>query len=158
MFGDDGVKNIDSSYTSRVAEIFNVILKSLGIGLEFIDEEETVQVLNDDYMVEHHLDGQTYFCTDYQFFLIERINDIRKEILDENPVLTESALQEMIEKELKSRHYINGPLNEDLGDLDIRVSEEIKQIVEEKAKQELESKEEEKQAETSTEDSSDDEE
>ena len=31
---DDAIQKIDSSYTSRVAEIFEVILKSLGIEIE----------------------------------------------------------------------------------------------------------------------------
>ena len=129
MFSNDGVKNIDNSYTSRVAEIFNVVLKSLGIGIDFLDEDEKVRILNDEYVSQHTLKGKTYFCTDYQFFLIERIDTIRDEILSVNPVLTESKLQEMIEQEMKDRCYINGPLNEDLDDLEIKVIEEIAQEV-----------------------------
>lgn len=129
MFSNDGVKNIDNSYTSRVAEIFNVVLKSLGIGIDFLDEDEKVRILNDEYVSQHTLKGKTYFCTDYQFFLIERIDSIRDEILSINPVLTESKLQEMIEQEMKDRCYINGPLNEDLDDLEIKVMEEIAQEV-----------------------------
>lgn len=129
MFSNDGVKNIDNSYTSRVAEIFNVVLKSLGIGIDFLDEDEKVRILNDEYVSQHTLKGKTYFCTDYQFFLIERIDSIRDEILSVNPVLTESKLQEMIEQEMKDRCYINGPLNEDLDDLEIKVMEEIAQEV-----------------------------
>ena len=129
MFSNDGVKNIDNSYTSRVAEIFNVVLKSLGIGIDFLDEDEKVRILNDEYVSQHTLKGKTYFCTDYQFFLIERIDTIRDEILSVNPVLTESKLQEMIEQEMKDRCYINGPLNEDLDDLEIKVMEEIAQEV-----------------------------
>ena len=125
MFSNDGLVDIDKSYTSRVSEIFNVTLKSLGIGLEFIDEEDSVKVLNDDIVSQHTLKGQTYFCTDYQFYLIERMDEIRDRILSENPILTEPLLQKMIEKEMKENKYINGPLNEELDGLELRVLEEI---------------------------------
>ena len=125
MFSNDGMINVDAKYTSRVAEIFNVVLKSLGIGLEFIDEDDAIKVLNDDVLSQHTLKGQTYFCTDWQFFLIERIEEIRERILSENPILTESVLQKMIEKELKDEKYINGTLNEELGELELRVIDEV---------------------------------
>ena len=125
MFSNDGMIDIDKSYTSRVSEIFNVTLKSLGIGLEFIDEEDSVKVLNDDIVSQHTLKGQTYFCTDFQFYLLERMDEIRDRILSENPILTEPLLQKMIEKEMKENKYINGPLNEELDGLELRVLEEI---------------------------------
>lgn len=125
MFSENGIEKIDKSYTSRVAEIFNVTLKNLGISLEFIDDDDKVRVLNDDVLSQHTLKGKTYFCTDYQFYLIEKMDEIRDRILSENPILTESVLQKMIEKEMKENKYINGPLNEELGDLELRVAEEI---------------------------------
>lgn len=125
MFGDEGIKKIDSSYTSRVAEVFTVILKQLGISLEFEDDDNKVKVLDDDILRSHTLNGEVYFCTDYQFFLIQRTNEIKNEILEKNPVITETKLREMIDYELKHRKYLNGPLNEELGDLSKRVEEEI---------------------------------
>ena len=116
MFSDelneDAINQIDSSYTSRVAEIFNVILKSLGIGLEFVDDDEKVKVLNDDVVSNHSLNGVTYFCTDYQFYLMERTEEIKEEILQLNPVLTKERLHEMVEEELNKRFFVNGPLKE----------------------------------------------
>ena len=122
---DDSVGKLDASYTSRVAEIFKVILKSLGISLEFLDEDDEVKYLNDSDLSQHELNGSTYFCTDYQFFIMERIDRVKKSILEENPVLTESKLQEMIEDKLKNSSYINGPLNEEIGDIDLRLKEEL---------------------------------
>ena len=85
MFSDelneDAINQIDSSYTSRVAEIFNVILKSLGIGLDFVDDDEKVKVLNDEIVSNHSLNGVTYFCTDYQFYLMERTEEIKERVL-----------------------------------------------------------------------------
>ena len=50
---------------------------------------------------------------------MERVQDIKEEILRENPVLTESALSEMICKEMKKRKYVNGPLVSEMGDIEI---------------------------------------
>ena len=132
MFSDPGengespIENIDSSYTSRVAEIFNVILRSLGIELDFVDDDNVVQALDDESISQHTLNGQTYMCTDYQFYLIERTDEIRKEILAKTPIITESKLKEMTEQILKERKYINGPLNTELGGLSDAVEEECK--------------------------------
>lgn len=124
MFTDDDDENgitetIDPSYTSRVAEIFNVILKCLGMSLEFEDEEESVKVISDDAVSKHELDGNTYMCTDYQFYLIERMYDIREEIMLDNPVITDEKLHELIEKTLRERKYINGSLENELEMLDL---------------------------------------
>lgn len=113
----EAIQTIDNSYTSRVAEIFNVILKSLGIGINFIDEEESIYPLNNSNMEMHELDGNTYFCSDYQFYLIQRMNDIRKEILEENPIITSEELEKRIEHEMRTRDYIMGPLYDDDGEL-----------------------------------------
>ena len=119
MFSEDmnnnAISKIDASYTSRVAEIFNVTLKSLGIGLDFVDEEDQVQILNDDKISPHNLDGKVYFCTDYQYFLMTRRKEIEEDVLRENPVMLKSELKEAVEKEMKERSYINGNLEDELG-------------------------------------------
>lgn len=126
MFDDDNaIQKIDASYTSRVAEIFNVRLKSLGIGLEFVDEDEEIKILNDKIVSEHTLDGKVYMCTDYQFFIMERIHDIKCEIMEENPILTSINLKEMIEEVMRKRKYINGPLFEDIENFEELVEEEL---------------------------------
>ena len=126
MFEEEGVVQlIDPFYTSRVAEQFQVILKGLGIGLDFIDDDDAVRAYDDTVISQHDIDGQSYLCTEYQALLLERAVEIRNEILQKNPILTESMLQEMIEKEMKSKKYINGPLNEELDGFEIRLKEEL---------------------------------
>ena len=118
MFADDlnedSISKIDNSYTSRVAEIFNVILKSLGIGLDFVDDDEKIKILDDETISNHSLNGVTYFCTDYQFYMRERAESIKQEIMERNPVLTTERLNQLIEEEMKKRDYINGPLKDEL--------------------------------------------
>ena len=137
MFSDteDGMKAIDKSYTSRVAEIFNVILKSLGISATFMNKDDEIRAFNDDVIKEHRLDnGHVYFCTDYQFFLIERIEEIKANIAEKYPVITESQMRQMIENELKSRDYINGPMKEVLQELSLSVDKSITDILLEASK------------------------
>ena len=147
---DDAIKKIDASYTSRVSEIFNVILKSLGIKLDFVDDDEEVKVLNDDIIKQHKIDGKIYMCTDYQAFLMQRASDIRNEILEEHPVLTDSQLKAMIEEYMKKKKYINGPLSDDIGDLQISLEKELKESYEKLMAKQME-KESEEIAETLTE-------
>jgi hypothetical protein len=106
---------IDKSYTSRVAEIFNVLLKCLGTELEFEDDEDKVRSLDSNTTSPHTIDGVVYMCTDYQAFLLERMCEIREELLEEYPVLTSKKLDELIKKTLKERKYINGSLEDELG-------------------------------------------
>jgi hypothetical protein len=110
LFDDDsnGVQKIDASYTSRVAEIFNVILKSMSVGLDFVDESNFIYNLDNNTISMHTLDGNNYFCTDYEFFLIKRKHEIRQEILEENPVITTEELDKRVEEVLKTRDYVMG--------------------------------------------------
>lgn len=120
MFQDsdsDSIQKIDKSYTSRVAEIFSVILKSLSIGLEFVNEEENICSLNNTEIKMHNLNGQMHFCTDYQFFILKRMDEIRKSILEDNPVITTSELEKRVQEEMRSNHYIMGPLYDDDGNM-----------------------------------------
>lgn len=125
---------IEKSYTSRVAEIFNVILKTLGIGADFIDTNNELMVYNNSEIKQHTLNDKSYFCTDYQFFIIERIDEIRQEILRKYPVITESQMRQKIEDELKNRKYVNGPLREILQDLDLSVDRDITDVLLEASK------------------------
>lgn len=132
MFSDDDdvIKNIDASYTSRVAEIFNVILKSLGVGLEFLDDNELVETLNADEIQQFELNGETILCTEYDYYMLQRASEIKEIILRENPVVTGNQLTHLIEEAMKTMKFINGPLTEELGDLTEIVEKENQAIFE----------------------------
>ena len=138
----EGVYKMDKTYTSRVVEIFLVTLKSLGISLEFIDEDEEVQILNNEEVREHTLNGAKYLCTDYQFWILKRISAIREQVLIENPILTNSELDRLVEKRLNEMKFLNGEYKEDLGDLDLLVEKENEithqKLLERKLKEESE--------------------
>jgi hypothetical protein len=145
MFSDDGVQKIDNSYTSRVAEIFNVEMKSLGVRVNFEDEDNVVKVLNNDEVRVHHYKGKEYLMSDYEFFMLERIDDIREEILSEHPILTKSVLDMMIEKKLKDNDVVNGPLSEEVSESFLAMVEKeneevVKRLKEERINKEAEEK------------------
>lgn len=116
LSGKEGIKKIDKSYTSRVAEIFNVHMKSLGIGVNFIDKDTELQILNDTIVRSHEYKHKEYLCTDYQFFLIKRIDKIRTEVLKEHPIITTKELNKLIDKKLQENFYLNGDLKDDVGE------------------------------------------
>ena len=114
--GESDVK-IDNSYTSRVAEIFKVIMKSLSLEIDFENDDDTLCAYDTQNVSVHELDGQTYLCTDYQFFLLKQANDIKQEILREHLMMTDEELQKEIEKRLRQNKYLNGRMYDNDGNL-----------------------------------------
>lgn len=100
---------ISDTYTSRVAEIFSVILKSLGLRLEFVDEDEEIKEYNDSEIKLFSLDGKDYLCTEYQFMLVKRRKDIEKELLKKYGVIDADELDRLTMVELMNRNYVIGP-------------------------------------------------
>lgn len=96
----DGIQKIDSSYTSRVAEIFSVILKALGIRLEFVNKDDIIYPLNKDIIKDHEMGDLLYLCTDYDFYKIQKEEEIRKEILEENTMMTTEELDKQVDEEM----------------------------------------------------------
>ena len=114
--GESEVK-IDNSYTSRVAEIFKVIMKSLSLEIDFQNDDDVLCAYDTQNVKVHTLDGQTHLCTDYQFFLLKQANDIKQEILKEHLIMTDEELQKEIEKRLRQNKYLNGRMYDDDGNL-----------------------------------------
>lgn len=114
--GEDAIGQIDASYTNRVAEIFEIILKALGIKCNFIDDDDELLLVKDNKNIGMHtIEGKTYFCTDYQAYLIQKYYDIKEEILLQNPIMLGNDLYKSIEKEMKIRALISSTLKSELG-------------------------------------------
>ena len=109
LLSNEPVINVHKSYDSRVAEFFEIILKSLGFKLEFLDSDDDLVELNTDDIQWFNLEnGKSAFCTEYDKYIIDRRNEIREEILEEYGMLNEEELEEMIDEEIESRQYIMG--------------------------------------------------
>ena len=72
LLGDEEFE-IHPSYTSRVAEMFAVIFKSLGIRIEFVDEDEELREYDNNEIKQFMLEDNEYLCTEYEFLLIKRM-------------------------------------------------------------------------------------
>ena len=108
---------IDNMYTSRAAEIFNVIFKSLSLRIDFEDEDNVLQAYDDQNIKVHTFGDQTILCTDYDYFLMERREEIKREILNENLVMTDDDLDKEIERRLREKKFISGSYYDDDGNL-----------------------------------------
>ena len=100
---------IDNSYSSRVAEIFGVLCKSLGIGIYFENSDNELNGYDNENVKIHELNGTTVLCTDYEFMLKQRRESVKEEILEENLIMSAEALEAEIERRLHLKRYINGP-------------------------------------------------
>ena len=106
--------SLDDVYISRVAEIFKVKMKALGIEIAFIDEDDDLLTFDDEIMSVHHFNGKQIVCTNYQLFVLEQEDKIRQEVLTEYPAIMQSDLIKEIKKRIDDRFYItNIKYNED---------------------------------------------
>lgn len=103
------------SYISRVAEHFNVIFKSLGAKIEYINDDDVIKGYDDTVSYMHEVNGKNILCTDYELFIMQREESIRRDILSENMMMTESQLEKEVKNRLYS-NYIVGPLADDYFD------------------------------------------
>ena len=97
------------SYISRVAEHFNVIFKSLGAKIEYVNDDDVIKGYDDTISYMHEVNGKNVLCTDYELFIMQRKEAIRRDILSENMMMTESQLEKEVKNRLYS-NYIVGPL------------------------------------------------
>lgn len=111
---DDTEFKISAKYTNRVAEIFSVILKSLSLELSFIDEDDELVEIDDSSIKAHALGEATYFCTDWEFLLIERMKDIEKEILSKMTVVDGDLLRTLTYEALHNAKHLIGHSPEEI--------------------------------------------
>lgn len=127
LLKNEDVIKVDKSYTSRVAEYFNVILKSLGFEIEFIDSDNEVVELDNGELIEFTDSEKTYMCTEYEKFLIDRKHEISKIILEEYGVMDKDELNSMIMDEMVNGQYLMGDMHtEDLiRGVDVEIPESV---------------------------------
>ena len=94
---------IDDSYTSRVAEVLNVILKSLSIGIDFVDTDSMITPMKMYEYSMHTYKGKKIICDDYQFQILESVDMIKEMILYERGMCSMNTLYGLIDRELKRR-------------------------------------------------------
>ena len=91
---------------SRVAEIFDVYLKSLGLEIDVVDEQNELVPLNDEYLTDYTPDDKTYLCTEFQKFLYERLKSVEEEVQREHPVEDIYTIAQMVDDRMKHSNYV----------------------------------------------------
>lgn len=102
-----------ATYDSRVAIFFEVILRSLGYRLRFLDSDDDFKSLDDSEINYYTFDnGISALCTEFQKTLIERRIEIGTEMLNEYGMINQDELEEMIDEEIEERKYFVGEYRE----------------------------------------------
>lgn len=87
ILSEDGEYNIPDKFTSRSAEILQVYLKSLGVRMEtimnedeFIGEEETLEKT-----IAYQVANKTIFCTKDEMYYLKKLHEVYKQYMREFP-------------------------------------------------------------------------
>lgn len=100
------VFKIDKRYTSRVAEIFAVVLKSLGYAIEIVDEENIVEEIDYNGITEFSTEDKVYLCSEYQQFLYEKLKLVEEEVYKENPDISNQELAHEVDLRMSHLDYV----------------------------------------------------
>lgn len=111
--GEDFVAELPPTFTSVVGQIFSVILKSLGIRMDLVDEDDELREYDDEAIKLFELNGVEYLCTEYQFLLTKRKKAVEKEILEKMMIIDKDELEKLVIDTLRKGHYVIGPDEED---------------------------------------------
>lgn len=87
ILSDDGEYEIPNKFTSRSAEIMQVYLKSLGIRMEtIINEDEYIgEAEHTNETVGYVVGNSTIFCTPDEMYYLKKIHKVYKRYMKENP-------------------------------------------------------------------------
>ena len=105
--------DISDTYDSRTAEIFNVILLSLSLGLEFVSEENEITYYDKENMNSHVINGKGYLCSDFTAMMLERVFDTESGILNNTPIMDLNELKEQVRDLLLTTPHLIGTKDPD---------------------------------------------
>jgi len=87
ILSEDGHYNIPDNFTQRSVEVLQVYLKSLGVRMEtIIDEDEYIgEAEHDEDSVGFVVGNSTIFCTSNEMYHLKKLGKIYRRYLKENP-------------------------------------------------------------------------
>ena len=109
---------IDDSYTSRTAEILNVVLMSLGYKNEFINEKNRLKDYTG-HVESIHINKESYLLDDLDATLLENVISIEEDIYSEKPLIDKDELIDIVRERLSSGMFVSGSVD----------SEDIERII-----------------------------
>lgn len=105
VLNPDKVNYIDKYYTSMVAVIFEVILKSLSLEYECIDKDNQL-IGYEDSIKTFEIDDMTIMCTEYHFMLLQRMKVIEAEVFETVGLMDQGELDDKIITTMKATKYL----------------------------------------------------
>lgn len=134
QFVQKGYAKFKKYYKSRAAEIFSVLLKSLGLEIIFEDSDNIITSIDNTIIYEQIFKGKIYLCTDWDMYLIKFEDRIRSQILEEYVIIDGEKLEQLVQERIHEVSPMIGPdlgkkaLDKILNDDDIWKSKRIKKI------------------------------
>lgn len=102
-FKPDGKIDLKDKYDSVTGKLFAQLLKSLSLEIEISDGDAvTIKSMDDDTMRERHFKGETYFLTDYEWYLLTTRAEIEEKIVETYPLLNNAELEKKVDAEMDS--------------------------------------------------------
>lgn len=86
ILSDDGKYNIPDNFTSRTSEVLQVYLKSLGVKMKtVIDEDEYIGEAEHDEVIGYEIGNTTIFCTVDEMYYLKKLHKTYKRYMKEHP-------------------------------------------------------------------------
>lgn len=87
ILSDDGKYNIPDSFESRSVEILQVYLKSLGIKMEtIIDNDEVIgEPEHESCMIDYHVGNGIIMCTVNEMYYLKKLHKVYRRYIKEHP-------------------------------------------------------------------------
>lgn len=87
ILSEEGDYNIPDKFNSRSAEIFQVYLKSLGVRMETIldDDEFIGEPEHDQEVVGYTIRNRVIFCTPNEMYYLKKLSKLYKYYIKDNP-------------------------------------------------------------------------
>ena len=100
--------NISDTYDSRTAEIFSVILNSLGFDVEFTDSDSELREWDNEKYVTRKIGDTSFLGSTYTANMLERIDSIAKGYLEDKSIMDKGELVDLVRDKLMAGEYLMG--------------------------------------------------
>ena len=87
IMSDDGKYNIPDNFTSRTSQVLQVYLKSLGVSMKTVlDEDDFIgEKEHSEEIVGYEVGGFTIFCTINEMYYLKKMHKVYRRYLKEHP-------------------------------------------------------------------------
>lgn len=116
IISEDGKYEIPDKLTSRSAEILEVYLKSLGVKIETIhDEDEYIDDdMNDSEIIAYTVYNRVIFCTNNEMYYVKKLAKMYKRYIKDNPNTINDDIDEIWDYIMENLPFKKKHLTDDI--------------------------------------------